>query len=488
MKKLFYIMGLVLLMASCSEDFEDWVNPQHNDPAPLQAELTVTEAPAIDFATLEDDVVNIFSPDLNVKESDEVEYTVTLANGDVTVDVTTDAEGNVSAADLKEAVETLYGKAPTPREIAAKITRVKINGQSFSTEKDFTVFVTLVAPHISENYYVIGGSLDWAVSAATKQQKFNHSDVNVFDDPIFTITIDAKFDDNGNREDTWFAFADDEACEAVMNDDWSKLIGTTLGDGSTELTGGLATRVELGHNGGICMPASDNAVAYKITLNMMEYTYTIEPVSAEPEQWYLIGSCIGNGTWANNSVNDVGFSLFPLTNIGEGLVSYVGYFQANSGFKLIKTPGSWDDQWGMAEGEYVKNNGSSGDIKVNADGYYRVTLNTIEDELTIEPTSAPSNTYTQMGVAGSFSGWSFKAMAACPGSSHLWRYELNTEDSDVELKFLTDSSWSTNWGAKAFPQGIGSQNGDNIPVPAGMYIIIFNDITGGYNFIPASWK
>jgi hypothetical protein len=42
-----------------------------------------------------------------------------------------------------------------------------------------------------------------------------------------------------------------------------------------------------------------------------------------------------------------------------------------------------------------------------------------------------------------------------------------------------------NWGATEFPTGIGVQNGSNIPITAGTYVVVFNDITGGYNFIPA---
>ena len=30
MKKLFYILGIGLLMASCTEDFKDWADPMSN--------------------------------------------------------------------------------------------------------------------------------------------------------------------------------------------------------------------------------------------------------------------------------------------------------------------------------------------------------------------------------------------------------------------------------------------------------------------------
>lgn len=50
------------------------------------------------------------------------------------------------------------------------------------------------------------------------------------------------------------------------------------------------------------------------------------------------------------------------------------------------------------------------------------------------------------------------------------------------MKFLVDSSWNPNWGGANFPFGWGVGGGDNIPVEAGDYRVIFNDITGYYHF------
>lgn len=53
------------------------------------------------------------------------------------------------------------------------------------------------------------------------------------------------------------------------------------------------------------------------------------------------------------------------------------------------------------------------------------------------------------------------------------------------LKFRKDDSWIANWGADSFPNGIGIQNGVNIPVAvAGTYSINFNRVTGEYFFGP----
>ena len=66
---------------------------------------------------------------------------------------------------------------------------------------------------ISQNYYIVGGPNDWATSAAERSIKFNHSDADVYDDPVFTVTFAA------NEGDTWFAIGDDEACDAIGNGD-----------------------------------------------------------------------------------------------------------------------------------------------------------------------------------------------------------------------------------------------------------------------------
>ena len=67
--------------------------------------------------------------------------------------------------------------------------------------------------------------------------------------------------------------------------------------------------------------------------------------------------------------------------------------------------------------------------------------------------------------------------------NHDWIKKDMTFDSDEELKFAADGNWMMNWGSSAFPIGIGWENGPNIPVEAGTYTIIFNDILGTYYFI-----
>lgn len=233
-------------------------------------------------------------------------------------------------------------------------------------------------------------------------------------------------------------------------------------------------------------------VLYSNVLQLHVTPYYVELSDAPIDIWYLIGGDIADGSWGGT----IGTNIYPLMPVkdftydkktGQGEISYTGYFAGN-GFKLKHTPDSWDEQWGQGGsfGEFVKNDGGSANITVPSAGYYKVTLNTATDKLTVEEVDAPASTYAEMGISGSFNDWGFETMKACDtydgAKNHLWYYEIES-DGNVNLKTLTDSSWSTNWGAADFPYGIGEQNGSNIVVAEGSWIFFFNDIDGSYFFV-----
>ena len=73
-----------------------------------------------------------------------------------------------------------------------------------------------------------------------------------------------------------------------------------------------------------------------------------------------------------------GTAYFPMSlvkgyaydaNTGKGEFTYTGYIPADKGFKVVATPGAWDDQWGNADSEgftNLVNDKNSQNIKVNA--------------------------------------------------------------------------------------------------------------------------
>ena len=223
--------------------------------------------------------------------------------------------------------------------------------------------------------------------------------------------------------------------------------------------------------------------------------YYIELADAPIEIWYLVGEGIGSADWDNGAGSVATGGLIPMYPImgneydkrtGQGEIEYAGYFVGGKGFKLVKIPGKWDDQWGKNGDDFVKNDGGSGNITVDADGYYRIRLNTATDELVIEPFDGTVGVHTMMGMPGDYQGWDTGANLMNAMSTnvenHDW-YLMSVTYEDTALKFAADNAWDVNWGGNDFPYGIGSQNGPNIPIAAGTYNVFFNDILGTYNFV-----
>jgi hypothetical protein len=211
-----------------------------------------------------------------------------------------------------------------------------------------------------------------------------------------------------------------------------------------------------------------------------------------PNLWYIIG--LGDGNWSYSAAG-IGASMFPLSVVtgnaysstGDGTFTYKGYFQASKGFKIVSGKasdmGSWAVQWGSSDGKLtpVFENGSSQNFSVPSDGYYLITLNSIANTLSIVPTTAPASTYALMAMSGDFNGWSATANPCSAFGIHEW-YATVTITAAGGIKF-NNNNWANSWGDVTFPIGFGTNNGPNIPIIAGTYTALFNDIDDCYYFI-----
>ncbi len=113
-------------------------------------------------------------------------------------------------------------------------------------------------------------------------------------------------------------------------------------------------------------------------------------------------------------------------------------------------------------------------------------------ELIFSATDIGGNTSTEtvmvdigpysIGIVGSAIGsWDNDLnMNQSPTDPTVWTLTITA--SDGEAKFRLNDGWDTNWGAADFPTGVGVQEGENIPVPAGTYDVTFNSSTGEYSF------
>lgn len=232
-----------------------------------------------------------------------------------------------------------------------------------------------------------------------------------------------------------------------------------------------------------------------VKLNVAPYFRAL--VAADPILWYLTGSCIGDGSWSST----VPMGCMPLyldpdntydEVTGSGEIVWAGYLTSN-GFKFRGSP---DDNWavqigqGAGFGEYVLNDGSSGNITVPADGCYKIVLNTKTNEPVITEYDGTVRVFDGIALSGSFNGWSDTEMTpvttAC--ENHDWYATLDLE-AGAEVKFKQSGSWDFNWGGSFstlsygyYGKGVG--NGPNLYIAeGGTYDIFFNDLMGIFRFV-----
>jgi hypothetical protein len=491
MKKFLYIAACALLLASCTEDFKDWANPQSNPQGELVTFGTgsVAATGVIDFAEIPDSVEMVKVCDITAPASNDTAYAPKysiILNGE---EFPLTADGMMNAADLQAYVVSLFGQAPEVRDLTARVKCVMTNGTTATTimSDEFTVQAIPNTPKISSAYYYIGTSNDWDAKKVVYQLTNGGGDV--YANPVFTVVIPAVFNaETGAREDNWFKILPQESMD--LDNVWDgDVIGYAI-DGGNDMSGDFVEGASGTVANAFKIPGDIRADKYRLTFDMMNRTFEIEPIIelGTPDLWYLVGACIGNGSWGN-APDALGTALVPLYPAKDNysILSYVGYFPADQGFKLIHTPGSWDEQWGIKDGVFVKNDGGSSDIKLSEDGYYQITYDMEMDALTITKYTGAVGVYAAMGMPGGYQDWNpsgtLMTGMGTAYENHDWYRKNMTFDSDTELKFAADGSWAVNWGSLLFPVGVGEGGGPNIPVPAGTYDVVFNDIMGAYYFI-----
>ena len=489
MKKFLYIAAMALLLASCTEDFKDWAEPQSNPQGTAVAfgNGSVSPVGVIDFAKVETEYVKV--ADIVAPTTTDENYTpsyIIYLNGQGFI---MGEDGTVSAELLENFVLMTLGQAPVQRDLEAQVMCMMSNG-AMSTKimsEPFVVSVIPDAPVISSAYYYVGQSNGW--TACDASFKLDNGGGDVYANPVFTVTVPAVYGDDGVRQDNWFKIYSQETMDLGADAFWS---GDFIGyaeNGANDLTGTFVQGPNDQVAFAFMIPGSIEADRYRLTFNMLTGEFTIEPVIdlGTPDLWYLVGACIGDGSWGNGAGNE-GVALTPLYPDPDNysMLTYVGYFPAGQGFKLIHTPGSWGEQWGMGSNGLVKNDGGSSDIKLEADGYYKITYDLVADAVIIEKYTGNVGVYSSINMPGDYQGWNAGGDPMNPMTTivenHDWILKGVTY-TGANLKFAANGSWDVNWGAESFPVGIGVQNGANIPVEAGTYDIIFNDILGKYYFI-----
>ena len=434
-----------LSMASCDEDFNDVAAPQEwaQEEAITLPGLSISPVATVDLANAGDSVA-IFNPSVSgtLPEGATVaNFRVDLAaeNGTSTLNAST--TGKVATADLQAAIEKAYGKRPEAREFAATVyANIMNNGQASLIKSETTVTAIPQAPQISKNYYLIGAPSAWEPTCVT--MPFNHSDKDVYEDPIFTIVFPVS------DGETWFAVADDITVETA---DWKQVFGCAEGNGANGEEGVLKRRADLTDDGSFKVVVDGDAKFIKMTLNMMEYTYKIEKLNFE-EYIYVPGNHQG---WAPDKA--------PRLHGANSDGKYVGYSCLDGGFKFTKGPG-WnfgEYNWGSFTSHPEGFTGEGGgDITCTVKGFYLIEADVATGTLKATPTT--------WGIIGDATadGWNSDQDMTWNAEKHCWCATITLTDGTI--KFRANDGWDINFGGN--PNNL-SAGGDNIPVTAGTYDI-----------------
>ena len=298
------------------------------------------------------------------------------------------------------------------------------------------------------NYYIIGGpSNDWAGSAASRSVKFNQPNEDV---PTYNVT----FVGPAEGADMWFAIGDDKACDAIVdNDDWSKLFGTTNGNGNSGSEGSLARRSELNDDGSF--KVTGPAKFIRVTIDMRAMTYTVQTLDFA-EYIYVVGSV--SGTEWNKS--------FPLWSANmDG--NYQGYYYLNGEYKFKPNADNWDGDWEYDGDDRIADNGGGNCPGVDP-GFYQIDVNL--QSMTYAVTQVANIT-----LVGSHNDWN-------PGDANMhmlfneetqaWEKDI-TFANDANVKFAMNDNWSVSWGGvNGDPlsyDNLTQYNGKDLSVPAGSY-------------------
>lgn len=492
MKKILFFGALFLsaiTFVSCNEDYDDWADPQSNpqEEAVTLPGYTASGVSAIDIATVEGDSVQVLSlssvslPEGAVVGNTHVDIVPADGSSTQVTTIAVDNKNRVAVTDLQAAIETYYGKRPIARELTAHVySDIIINGQSFLVDAGtITITATPEAPFIASAYYIIVGNMTDLFNGTPIQ--FSHSGEDVYTDPVFTVTFTATADcywkiipqnnyDNGDPEHVGV----------------DGVVGVAT-DGDTSMSGTLTT--ENPQAGRIL-----NEGLYRMTINMMDYTYTIEQIVTT--NYYLVGalqSWDGGAAW---DTSDNSCLLYPQS---ATIYSYTTQWLGDGNFKFWTTVGQWDTAYGTPtendtsiNGTLIGNNDGGQNIKVPTVGeYYTFTIDM--GNMTYTWTRCDNQTpqeYETMNISGDFNGWGIGGDGAMKEASpHNW-YVHVTIPSDGTLKFRVADDWDEgNWGSSTSVAdqyyGTGVSGGDNISIPTGTYDVYFNDITLEYVFVAA---
>lgn len=418
-------------MVSCTEDYTDWGNPQTNpqEDAVSFGDGSVTPEGVINLADVTGDKVKVASivAPTSTKETYAPFFKINFEGQSFDID----ADGNMAKADLVNYITNTHGKRPIERDMDATLEAWQSNGSTaakvkMTTSENFQVKAIPEAPFIDAAYYLVGDMFTtddvngWTKGVA---KAFNHSEKDVYDDPIFTVSFETT------KADQYWKIIPKKNIDA--DDLWAPGVVGPKVDGDDSMTGALT-------NGEAKAGKIAKAGKYKLTINMMDYSYTIEEVNYDPFI-YFIGSTDG---WKSND------QKLALVDDAKGV--YTGYVYLadpnNAGFefKFQRAPGNWDTAIGASTFVTFKESAigvANGNLGVkDGEGVYYMDVNLSEG--TIKATKV-----TTMGLIGQFQGWDAENDVVMTWNADEYCFEATNAGVTADgWKFRINKDWGVNLG------------------------------------------
>ena len=428
-------------MVSCTEDYTDWGNPQSNsqEEAVAFGNGSVTPVDVINLADVATEKVKVAS--IVAPTSSDAAYTPNYKINFDGQSFDIDADGNMAKADLVNYIINKYGKRPTKRDIDATLDAWQSNGSTavkMATSETFQVKAIPEAPVIEEGYYLVGDMFTtddvngWTKGVA---KAFNHSEKDVYEDPVFTVSFETT------KADQYWKIIPKKNIDA--DDLWAPGVVGPKVDGDDSMTGALT-------NGDAKAGKIAKAGKYKLTINMMDYSYTLEEVNYDPFI-YFIGATDG---WTKAE------QKLALVDDAKGV--YTGYLYCadpngwGNQFKFQRVAGSWDNE--INSGAFSTFSGAAtsegGNISVNAgEGVYYFDVNLGEGTITATKVET-------MGMIGTFNNWDGDAVMTWNAEEYCFE-ATNVGVTADGWKFRVNGGWDINLGGSLNNLTAG---GDNLKV------------------------
>ena len=445
-KKILLGMTLLMSMVSCTEDYTDWANPQSNpdkEEAVSFGDGSVTPEGVINLKDVTGDKVKVASIVAPTSTKDTYAPFFKINFDGQSFDI--DADGNMAKADLVNYITNTYGKRPIERDIDATLDAWQSNGSTaakvkMATSENFQVKAIPEAPVIEEGYYLVGDMFTtddvngWTKGVA---KAFNHSDKDVYEDPFFTVSFETT------KADQYWKIIPKKNIDA--DDLWAPGVVGPKVDGDDSMTGALT-------NGEAKAGKIAKAGKYKLTINMMDYSYTIEEVNYDPFI-YFIGSTDG---WGSSD------QKLALVDDAKGVYTGFVYIADPNGaglqFKFQRIAGKWENEINagtfntFSDAATANANGNIGVTEGEGVYYFDVNLG----DGTIKATKV-----TTMGMVGGFQDpvWQEKAPLPMTWNKDEYCFEVtNAGIADgVEWKFNVNKSWDISLGGTINELIVGSQ-------------------------------